>query len=419
MLGVHRLVGRAYGPILAALYAVPAVVWYPSLMLFFGLGEASKIAFGFLLGFFPITLAVLAGIRQVNPQMIAVARAFGARPPVVFVKVMIPAMLFTLVGGLRTGLALTVIGVIVGEILGSRSGMGALINHAYGLFRTSDYVALVLRHARAHRRLRRPRRPGRAPRPAVDRVMTQRARVLSLQILSVLVVLAAWEAVARLGWVDPLFVPAPTAVAAAFLRMGRGALAGLGDTLAKTAVAYVLSVTLGVGLGIAIGSVRALRDVLSPFVVVLYGMPKILVLPWIVLLLGFGTTPAIVYGTIHGLFPVLVLVMGGVRDVDRTLVTVARSFGASTWQLYWKVLLPAIVPTVLAGMRLAIVFCLLGVLIVEMFAGVRGMGHVLGSLANGFQAPELFAATALVSVSSIAIVLGLDALNERLSIWRG
>jgi ABC-type nitrate/sulfonate/bicarbonate transport system permease component len=122
---------------------VPAVVWYPSLMLFFGLDAASKIAFGFLLGFFPVTLAVLAGIHQVSPHMIAVARAFGARPPVVFVKVMIPAMLFTLVGGLRAGLALTVVGVIVGEILGSKAGMGSLINHAYGLFRTADYVALV------------------------------------------------------------------------------------------------------------------------------------------------------------------------------------------------------------------------------------------------------------------------------------
>ena len=120
-LGIHRVIGRAYGPILAALYAVPAVVWYPSLMLFFGLGEASKIAFGFLLGFFPITLAVWL----LRPERVSM-------------------MLFTLVGGLRTGLALTVIGVIVGEILGSRSGMGALINHAYGLFRTSDYVALVL-----------------------------------------------------------------------------------------------------------------------------------------------------------------------------------------------------------------------------------------------------------------------------------
>lgn len=143
-LGLNRTVGRAYGPIVGALYAVPAVVWYPSLMLFFGLDAASKIAFGFLLGFFPITLAVLAGIRQVNPHMIVVARAFGARPPIVFAKVMIPAMLFTLVGGLRTGLALTVIGVIVGEILGSKAGMGTLINHAYGLYRTADYVALVL-----------------------------------------------------------------------------------------------------------------------------------------------------------------------------------------------------------------------------------------------------------------------------------
>src|SRR5205823_12610718 len=127
VLGLNRTIGRAYGPILAALYAVPAVVWYPSLMLFFGLDAASKIAFGFLLGFFPITLAVLAGIRQVSPHMLVVARAFGARPLVIFVKVMVPAMLFTLVGGLRTGLALSVIGVIVGQILGPRSGMGALI----------------------------------------------------------------------------------------------------------------------------------------------------------------------------------------------------------------------------------------------------------------------------------------------------
>jgi ABC-type nitrate/sulfonate/bicarbonate transport system permease component len=143
-LGLNRLVGRAYGPILAALYAVPAVVWYPSLMLFFGLDAASKIAFGFLLGFFPIALAVLAGIRQVNAQLVTVARAFGASGLTVFRKVMLPAMLFTLVGGLRTGLALTVVGVIVGEVLGSKSGIGSLINHAYGLFRTADYIALVV-----------------------------------------------------------------------------------------------------------------------------------------------------------------------------------------------------------------------------------------------------------------------------------
>jgi NitT/TauT family transport system permease protein len=114
-----------------------------------------------------------------------------------------------------------------------------------------------------------------------------------------------------------------------------------------------------------------------------------------------------------------VLVTGAVRDVDRNLVTVARAFGARRWQLYAKVVLPAIVPTVLAGMRLGIVFCLLGVLVVEMFAGVRGMGYVLSSLANGFKAAELFVATALVSAASIIIVLSLDSVNERLSQWRG
>ena len=244
-------------------------------------------------------------------------------------------------------------------------------------------------------------------------------RVRVLQLVTVLAALVSWEVVARAGWVDPLFVPAPSAVARALLRIGGTAFAGLGDTLGKTAVAYALSVTLGVAAGVVVGSVRLLRDVLSPYVIALYGIPKILVLPWIVLLLGYGTTPAVFYGAIHGLFPIMVLVMGAVRDVDRTLVTVARSFGATTWQLYWKVLLPAIVPSVLAGMRLGIVFCLLGVLVVEMFAGVRGMGYVMGSLANGFQAPELFAATALVSAASIAIVLALDHLNDKLSRWRG
>jgi ABC-type nitrate/sulfonate/bicarbonate transport system permease component len=249
-------------------------------------------------------------------------------------------------------------------------------------------------------------------------VREERVRVLILQAVGVLALLGAWEAVTRAEWVDPLFVPAPSAVAVALGRIGGGALAGLGDTLVKTAIAYALSVVLGVSLGVVLGSVRLLREAVNPFVIALYGMPKILVLPWIVLLLGFGTAPAILYGTIHGFFPILVLVAGAVRDVDRTLLGVARAFGASSWQLYWKVVLPAIVPTVLAGMRLGVVFCLLGVLIVEMFAGVRGMGHILNSLANGFQAPELFAATALVSVASIAIVLGLDALNERLSHWR-
>lgn len=144
LLGLRRTVGRVYEPLLAALYAVPSVIWYPSLMLFLGLGPASKIAFGFLLGFFPIVLSVLAGIRQVPATLVTVAQSMGARPWTVFRKVMLPAMASTMVGGLRAGLALSVVGVLVAEILGSRAGLGYVINYAYGLMMTREYAVLAL-----------------------------------------------------------------------------------------------------------------------------------------------------------------------------------------------------------------------------------------------------------------------------------
>ena len=144
ILGLRKQVGRIYEPILAALYAVPSVVWYPSLMLFFGLGSASKIAFGFLLGFFPIVLSTLAGIRQVDRHLITVAVSMGAGPWGLFRKVVLPGMAATLLGGLRAGLALSVVGVLVGEILGSRAGLGYLLNYAYGFLMTAEYAALVV-----------------------------------------------------------------------------------------------------------------------------------------------------------------------------------------------------------------------------------------------------------------------------------
>ncbi|HEV8441648.1 MAG TPA: ABC transporter permease subunit [Methylomirabilota bacterium] len=143
LLGLRRALGRIYEPLLAALYAIPSVVWYPSLMLFFGLGPASKIAFGFLLGFFPIVLSVLAGIRQVPQHLVTVAVSMGAKRLAIFTKVMLPSMASTMVGGLRAGLALSVVGVLVGEILGSRSGLGYVINYAYGLLMTGEYGVLV------------------------------------------------------------------------------------------------------------------------------------------------------------------------------------------------------------------------------------------------------------------------------------
>ena len=247
--------------------------------------------------------------------------------------------------------------------------------------------------------------------------MTRTTRRLA-QLGSLAGLAALWEAVVRLGVVDPLFVPAPSAVARAFATIGPEAARLLGETLGKTLVAYALAVTLGVGAGLVVGAVRHLYDVLNPFLIALYAIPKILVLPWIMLIFGLGLTPAIVYGVLQGFFPICLLVVGGVRDIDRMPIVVARSMGASSWQIYRKVILPAVLPAILAGMRLGIVFCLLGVLVVEMFGGIRGMGFLLTTLANAFRAAELFAATALVSLLSIGIVLALETLNRRLGHWR-
>ena len=244
------------------------------------------------------------------------------------------------------------------------------------------------------------------------------ARRRLAQGASLAALVALWEVAGRLAWIDPLFVPVPSAVARALRVIVPEAAGLLGETLGKTLVAYLLAVGIGVGCGLLIGGVRYLHDVLSPFLVALYALPKILVLPWILLTFGLGMTPAVVYGVLQGFFPICLLVAGGVRDIDRMPLRVAHSMGATSWQLYRKVVLPAVLPAVLAGMRLGIVFCLLGVLVVEMFGGIRGMGFLLVSLANAFRAPELFAATALVSLLSIGVVLALERLNRRLGHWR-
>jgi NitT/TauT family transport system permease protein len=118
------------------------------------------------------------------------------------------------------------------------------------------------------------------------------ARRRFAQALSVAGLVLVWELAARVGVIDPLFVPAPSAVLRAVGVIGPEALGLLGETLAKTLVAYALAIALGVGAGLAIGGVRYLHDVLNPFLVALYALPKILVLPWILLAFGLAATPA-------------------------------------------------------------------------------------------------------------------------------
>lgn len=245
-----------------------------------------------------------------------------------------------------------------------------------------------------------------------------RVGILGWQVLSLAALALGWEGAVRLGMIDPLFVPAPSAVAAALIATGAEVVPRLADTLVKTVIGYGLAVGVGVTAGLLIGSRRLVHDVAMPYVVALYSVPKILVLPWIALILGLGPGTAVINGMLFAVFPIVLMVAAGARDVDPTLIAVAVSMGATRGQIGRKVLLPAVLPSMLAGMRVGMVFAMLGVLLAEMFAGTRGMGFQLQRLAMAFKAPELFAATAIVSALSIAVVLFLEHLNRRLGRWR-
>jgi NitT/TauT family transport system permease protein len=245
-----------------------------------------------------------------------------------------------------------------------------------------------------------------------------RLSVLGIQLLTLSVLVLCWEGAVRTGLVDPLFIPAPSAVASAFRGTAGEIVPRLVDTLLKTLVGYGLAVGLGVTAGVAIGASRLASDVTMPYVVALYSVPKVLVLPWIALIFGLGPSTAVLSGALFAVFPIILMVAAGVRDVDPTLLNVAVSMGASRAQIGRKVLLPAVLPAVVAGMRVGLVFAMLGVLLAEMFAGTRGMGFHMQRLALAFKAPDLFAATLIVSVFSIAVVLFLEHLNQRLGRWR-
>ena len=245
-----------------------------------------------------------------------------------------------------------------------------------------------------------------------------RLKVLACQALSVAAALLAWEALVRGGVLDPVFIPAPSSV----LRVLAGTLADtlprLGDTVVKTLLGYALAVGVGVPAGLLLGSRPTAHAVAMPYVVALYGVPKILILPWIALIFGIGLSTAALSAAVFAIFPVVVLVAAGTRDVDPALVTVAVSMGATRAQIGRKVLLPAVLPSVLTALRVAMVFAMLGALLAEMLAGTRGVGFQMQRTALAFRAPELFAATAIVSVLSISVVLFLEHLNQRLGRWR-
>lgn len=237
---------------------------------------------------------------------------------------------------------------------------------------------------------------------------------------SVIVVLAAWQVCASQGVVDEKLTSSPWGVvqAARFL-IDNGQ---LGSDVASSASLF----GVGIGLAIAIGALggvligwwRLVAAVFEPWIAILYSMPLIALLPLILVWFGISFSAEVVMVVLISVFPVLVSVITGTRNVDRELVRLARSFCGSELAVIRTVLLPSLVPYFVSGVRLAIGSALVGVVVSEYFLGNSGIGGLIVTAGENLQSGEVFVGITILALSAIVMTGLLRRAERRISQWR-
>lgn len=231
----------------------------------------------------------------------------------------------------------------------------------------------------------------------------------SLAVVAALVVL--WQVLHWAVGATGLSSPAETMMRLAAL-MGT---ADFWDNVAETANAFVLSIVIsmigGVALGVLLGMRRTAGIVSEPILVNVYSLPKVTLYPVVLLIFGLGISARVAFGVMHGLIPLTLFTMNAIVNVRPVYVRTANVLRLSTWQTATRVILPAILPEIIAGARLAFSLCLLGVLIGEMFASRRGLGAMVTSAMGVGDMPTVLAVAVLLAAFAVAantLLLGLD-----------
>jgi ABC-type nitrate/sulfonate/bicarbonate transport system permease component len=228
------------------------------------------------------------------------------------------------------------------------------------------------------------------------------------RLAPVLIVAILWEAAGRLGLLNPALVPLPSAIAAAFARLARSAdlATDTAVSLWRGAAGLGLSVGVGTVVGIAMARVRWVERVVQPLVSVTYPLPKSALIPLLMIWLGIGDAAKIAVVFLGTVLPVIVGAYHGVRGVDHYLVWSAQSCGTAGARLVRRVVLPAALPDLLAGMRTALALSFVLLISSELLVATNGLGHLISLLGEGGQYPEMFAVALLVC----ALGFGADRL---------
>lgn len=159
----------------------------------------------------------------------------------------------------------------------------------------------------------------------------------------------------------------------------------------EIAVAYILAIVFGIAIGLGVGATPFSRRALYPVIILIYVIPQVSFLPLFVLVFGLGAGAKIAFGFSHAIFPIIVNVVAGMRNVRELYVNAARSMGASRSQIIRHVMIPHMVPSLFTGLRLAMTLNLLGVILAELYVSSGGVGFFTRMFAEDFNPAPLFA----------------------------
>jgi len=269
----------------------------------------------------------------------------------------------------------------------------------------------------------------------VNAVRIHLARWLEGAAVPVLL-LALWQAVAMLGWVNPQVLPSPVAVAVrwwqylsptqawdptqgsqlAWLFSGE-LLRDAAGSLYRVLTGFFLGSVLGLPLGLLMGANERVFKLMNPLLQVLRPIPPIAYIPLAILWFGLGNPPAIFLIVIGAFFPVLMNTIAGVRHVDGIYLRAARNLGASQMTVFRRVMLPAATPYILTGMRIAIGTAFIVVIVSEMIAVNNGLGYRILEAREYFWSDKIIAGMFTIGLLGLGIDLVMSRINNHLLRW--
>ena len=266
------------------------------------------------------------------------------------------------------------------------------------------------------------RQPGfglKAPRRRTRRVFTRKQRWI-VSVINLGVFFLIWQLAATYSDIPQLILPSLTDVFREVREMSaEGILWGnLGLSAWIYIVGMVISLVIAIPLGLLFGGVRVLEKIVTPYVWAIYTTPRLILMPLLLLWIGINDTTRIVIIVLSAVPATLVVVMEGVKTVDNSLLTAARSFGAGRLQLFRSVVLPSTVPFVATGVRMGVSRGLIGLFIGELFTANNGIGYIIALASKSFNSARTFGMLIIFVMFCLAMVGVTQLLERKASQWR-